>query len=383
MITKTVKEISEINLVGNITPRNWYQHIKKSDSGRTDHLAISILSDIVYWYRVVEIVDENTNQIIGYNKKFKVDKLQKSYSNYYEFFGTSKKVIKTSIDNLIRLGLIKREFRKVKINNMLLNNVMYLEPIPDKIKVITELSITPSFPFGGEGGNQKGMRVVPKREGPGTQKGGTNTKNTTKNTYKDYNSNAKSKYKDNKKPEITKKIDAAVSDNISKTKIILEKYGIGNGNLLKCLEVLSKKDFKYLNEKILITEFRDKKGIIQNNKSGYLIKAILDDIPPNKKELVEIKKKRIQETEEKLKKDENNYYDYIDSEIVKYKNNINKPEYNKLIKNIIYDYIKKHLLMKNEIHKSEILKSTVIRTSLIKYFNLPNFEEWLFKPETA
>ncbi len=133
----------------------------------------------------------------------------------------------------------------------------------------------------------------------------------------------------------------------------------------------------------MITEFRDKKGIIQNNKSGYLIKAILDDIPPNKKELVEIKKKRIQETEEKLKKDENNYYDYIDSEIVKYKNNINKPEYNKLIKNIIYDYIKKHLLMKNEIHKSEILKSTVIRTSLIKYFNLPNFEEWLFKPETA
>ncbi len=162
MITKTVKEISEINLVGNITPRNWYQHIKKSDSGRTDHLAISILSDIVYWYRVVEIVDENTNQIIGYNKKFKADKLQKSYSNYSEFFGTSKKVIKTSIDNLIRLGLIKREFRKVKINNMLLNNVMYLEPIPDKIKVITELSITPSFPFGGEGGTQKGRTRYPK-----------------------------------------------------------------------------------------------------------------------------------------------------------------------------------------------------------------------------
>ena len=44
-------------------------------------VAITILSEIFYWYKPTEIKDERTNEI-QYKQKFKADKLQKVINNW-------------------------------------------------------------------------------------------------------------------------------------------------------------------------------------------------------------------------------------------------------------------------------------------------------------
>ena len=48
--TPIVDSIGQMNFEGNITPLEWYKHIKFAN-GKADTIAITILSDIVYWYR--------------------------------------------------------------------------------------------------------------------------------------------------------------------------------------------------------------------------------------------------------------------------------------------------------------------------------------------
>ena len=76
-----VDEIGKIHFTRNIVPDEWYGTIQK-ESGKPYHLAIAILSDIVFWYRPVEIRDEATGKLVRWQKKFKGDMLQKSYKSY-------------------------------------------------------------------------------------------------------------------------------------------------------------------------------------------------------------------------------------------------------------------------------------------------------------
>ena len=62
--------MGSIRITGNITDLEWYKHIRKP-SGKPNHLAVSILSDIVYWYRPTDVRDENTGFVIAKKKKFK------------------------------------------------------------------------------------------------------------------------------------------------------------------------------------------------------------------------------------------------------------------------------------------------------------------------
>ena len=57
--------MAEIHITGNITPSIWYKTILR-DNGKPYLLAIAILSDIVYWYRPMEMRDERTGGIIGW-----------------------------------------------------------------------------------------------------------------------------------------------------------------------------------------------------------------------------------------------------------------------------------------------------------------------------
>jgi len=142
------KQMIEFNLTGNIVPISWYKKIKKrvydkktksyKISSQTDHLAIAILADILYWYRPVEIRDERTGDLIGYRQKFSSDKLQKSYKEYSNLFGAPKTSVKHAFDTLVHLNLIKRTFKNITTdNNMTINNVMFVEPNLDEIKKIT------------------------------------------------------------------------------------------------------------------------------------------------------------------------------------------------------------------------------------------------------
>lgn len=223
-----VDTMGTMNITGNVVPTIWYRTVLK-ENGKPYLLAIAILADIVYWYRPTEVRDQNSGQITGWKKRFSEDILRQSYQYYAELFGESKKTVKTAIDRLEELKVVKRDFRTVSFGEGLIsNNVMYLELIPSKVYELTYPEEEPGMdrrtePFPAGAGNKTGGRLPtnsdtpmenfggrgipngtqapadlstgptqnvhtlpPKREIPVSRNGGTNTENTAENTYRDY-----------------------------------------------------------------------------------------------------------------------------------------------------------------------------------------------------
>ena len=137
----SVDALAEMNISGNVTPVNWYKTILR-ENGKPYLLAICVLSEIVYWYRPVEVRDEHSGMTIGYRKKFREDLLQKTYNDFAEQFGESRRSVKAAFDRLEEIGVIRREFRNVETNSgMVLNNVMYIDLCVDKLYTCTYLDI--------------------------------------------------------------------------------------------------------------------------------------------------------------------------------------------------------------------------------------------------
>ena len=126
-----VDAMGSINISGNIIPAVWYRTITK-ENGKPYLLAIVILADIVYWYCPSEVRDQGNGYILGWKKKFSDDLLRQSYQYYADLFRESKKTVKTAMDKLEKLQVIRREFRTVSYGDRLVcNNVMYVELKPD------------------------------------------------------------------------------------------------------------------------------------------------------------------------------------------------------------------------------------------------------------
>jgi hypothetical protein len=183
-----VSEITQIDFAGTSTmiPFSWFKYITTTTDGgkeKPHQTAITILSDIVYWYKAsVKRTEESMSQI-SYHKKFKSDKLQKSYDDYAELLGVSKRESKAAFDVLVALGLITREFRTLELfSGVKVSNVMFIEPNANKIREITYQITTetmkkiPSYKITQEG--------VHNFVGGGTPKRHTNTETTTKTTTK-------------------------------------------------------------------------------------------------------------------------------------------------------------------------------------------------------
>lgn len=128
--------MAQIQLTGNVTPQVWYKTITK-ENGRPHLLAIAILSDIVYWYRPAEIRDESTGHITGYKKRFKADMLQRSYDQFAELLGESKRSVTDAVVRLEALGVIKRVFRTIEIGGMRYNNVLFIDLFPEQLCRLT------------------------------------------------------------------------------------------------------------------------------------------------------------------------------------------------------------------------------------------------------
>lgn len=92
---EAVKIVGELDLSGNLIPRNWYRKIKLAN-GKPNLNAITILSEIVYWYRPVK--DGKSCP------KFAEDLWQCSYAHFEEAFGFSRKQILTAFAALKELG---------------------------------------------------------------------------------------------------------------------------------------------------------------------------------------------------------------------------------------------------------------------------------------
>ena len=160
---ETVDMMRTVNLTGNVIPHIWYKQIVR-ENGKPYHLAISLLADIVYWYRPVEIRDEATGNIVGLQKRFKHDMLQKTYDQYAEFYGESDRSVRAALKHLEDMGLILRVFRTITLSNdMKLPNVMYIALNAEKVIEIThpkkdgiaeneggilQNSVTPEVTFG-------------------------------------------------------------------------------------------------------------------------------------------------------------------------------------------------------------------------------------------
>ena len=224
-----VDAMGSINISGNIIPAIWYRTITK-DNGKPYLLAIVILADIVYWYRPSEVRDQGTGHILGWKKKFSEDILRQSYQYYADLFGESKKTVKTAMDKLENLQVIRREFRTVTYGDGLIcNNVMYVELKPDMLYQLTfpeeipamdgvnnsyagvsddkkggslpTKSDTPMEILGGRGipkvtqvstktdtgHDEIGNTFLPKTDTGLSQTGGTNTYTSTKTSFGEYN----------------------------------------------------------------------------------------------------------------------------------------------------------------------------------------------------
>jgi hypothetical protein len=141
-INEAVSEVGEITINGNIIPDQWYIHLRNT-KGKIQTNAALILADILYWYRPVPIYDIMTGKIKGYGKKFKEDLLQIRYKYFYDKFGFSESQARNALIFLEEKEIICREFRDLKIEGHILNNVMYIKICPKKIKEISG-NVSPS-----------------------------------------------------------------------------------------------------------------------------------------------------------------------------------------------------------------------------------------------
>ncbi|UTE77489.1 DnaD domain-containing protein [Rossellomorea sp. KS-H15a] len=129
-------QIGEMEIVGNIVPHLWYKNITFS-SGKAHFVAITLLADIVYWYRPTMIRDDS-GMIVGARTKFKGDMLQKSYQAFSDTYGFTKRQVKDAIDFLVEHHLLIREFRTISSSSLILNNVMYVQPVAGNVKRVME-----------------------------------------------------------------------------------------------------------------------------------------------------------------------------------------------------------------------------------------------------
>lgn len=148
--TEAVKQIGTMEFIGNVIPHTWYQNnLLKLENGRSNLLAITILSDIIYWYRPTIVIDEDTGCIKSVNKKFQHEKLHKTYQSWAIQFGVSKRSVQEACYFLKRKGLISIEIKDgwVVKNSPVMNNVTFFEPIPEMIVVINDPTKVDDYPL--------------------------------------------------------------------------------------------------------------------------------------------------------------------------------------------------------------------------------------------
>ena len=178
-----VDRMKDLNIKGNIVNSEWCRKIRFPD-GKPDLISVMILSEIVYWYRPREMCD-NSGNLVALEKRFAADMLQKSCAEFVEKFGFSDKQVRRALSALERQGLIRRELRTVKIGGRLMNNVMYIAPVPERLEELSKEEA--SLPGSTEPLYPEGESLLTSPQEGLYPEGETNTKNTPKNTNKENN----------------------------------------------------------------------------------------------------------------------------------------------------------------------------------------------------
>ncbi len=154
--TPSVLAIKDLDFSrGILIPHTWFSEIL-GKSGAPDTTAIVLLSEIVYWYRLMPIYENN--ELKGYSKKFVGEKLQKQSKDFAQKFGWSAKSVNEALNRLVDYQLITREFKDVNCNGYVAQERQFIDIIAENIVKITfrneevdtnstNDSFTPSKPF--------------------------------------------------------------------------------------------------------------------------------------------------------------------------------------------------------------------------------------------
>ncbi len=139
--TPVVAAISKLNITGNVVPREWLLRLKMPN-GAPDAIGALILAEIIFWYRWTEVRDESSQFVLRRERRFKADKLQKSYQQLSHALGFSRQQVRSAVERLEQGGYITKELRNFTAKDgTLLHNVMYLEPVPEAIERLTYAEI--------------------------------------------------------------------------------------------------------------------------------------------------------------------------------------------------------------------------------------------------
>ena len=111
-------------LSGNITPSQWYQEFTTS-KGTADLALISVLSEIIYWYRPKRVKDPVTGNIT-YVAKFLGDAWQTSYEHFQRRLGFNREKLRRIFVKLEQMEICLREFRDVKLRGQTYNNRLFI-----------------------------------------------------------------------------------------------------------------------------------------------------------------------------------------------------------------------------------------------------------------
>lgn len=129
------RSVSPRLLVGNIIPREWYQNFT-NNRGTPDLSLMSVLSEIVYWYRPKKLKDPNT-MAVTYVNKFLGDAWQTSYEHFAKKFGFNREKIRRIFVKLEEMGICAREFRTVKLRGQTYNNRLFIHLSSDFLNSCT------------------------------------------------------------------------------------------------------------------------------------------------------------------------------------------------------------------------------------------------------
>jgi len=144
--TSPVKQMIGLEITGNVIPMAWFQTIRMP-SGKPDTVAIMLLSDVVYWYRPTEVRDEKKGSVSGFRKKFKGEKLQRSYSSFVNQYGFTKDQVRDAFNRLETAGILKITHETVRLPERALGNVMFIDLIFEGLKSHTYPTLSDYVPI--------------------------------------------------------------------------------------------------------------------------------------------------------------------------------------------------------------------------------------------
>ena len=134
-----VLEVGQIAIKGNIVPDHWYQRLA-FENGKPNFVAVTLLSEIVYWYRPTIEKDEETGLAKPPLKKFKADFLQRNTKHFSDKFGFSEKQTRDGLRFLETQGLINRHLRTITTTQgMVCSNVQFIELIPSALRSLQKV----------------------------------------------------------------------------------------------------------------------------------------------------------------------------------------------------------------------------------------------------